>query len=362
MNEFFAVVMAGGRGERFWPASRGTRPKQLLKIFGTSTLLEAALARLRPLVSPERILVITNRNYVAPVRALFPELPSENVVGEPEGRDTAPCVALAAGIVGARAGRGAVMLVVPADPLIRDNEAFADDVRTGCRLAAERAGRMVTIGVEPEFPSTAYGYIECGAALDAGGRTFQVRRFREKPDAAAAAEFVASGGFLWNCGMFFWRVDTIMAELERHAPALARFAAAAERHWATPGWEDFLERNFPACPRISIDYAVLEHGSDIVGLRAGFDWDDVGNWTSLRGHFPADSNGNVLVGSGELLECGDCVVFNPQPGHTLCAIGVNDLVMVHTPDATLICPAERTGEIKNLLSRLAGDPERKKLI
>ncbi len=343
----FAVVMAGGKGERFWPLSREERPKQLLNLFGETSLIEQTVARLTPMLPPERILIVTNRQYTERIRALLPQLPPENVVGEPAARDTAPCVALAAGIVEAmNGGRDAVMLLLPADHCIENGTALRGDLRKAAALAGTRDA-VVTVGVKPDFPSPDYGYIECGEPI--GGETgFGVRRFREKPDPRTAEEFLRAGNFLWNSGMFAWRISTIAAEMRKNAPQLADLAGRVAAAWGKPGFDDLLRREYADAPKISVDYAVMEKARQILVIPASFDWDDVGNWSALRNHIDPDAAGNTVKGDAELLDCRNCIVCSAG-GRLIAGVGLEKLVVVDSGDVVFISPLTSVSKVKELL-------------
>lgn len=358
MQAEYCVIMAGGKGERFWPCSREETPKQLLNIFGDATLIEQTVLRLSPLIPFENILIVTNAKYADKMRMLLPQLPPDNIIGEPCGRDTAPCVALAAGVIKARAGtEDAVMLLLPSDHCIHDVADFQKDLKACCGLARESAS-LVTIGIQPTFPSSDYGYIECGDNI--GERTFRVRKFVEKPSVARAGEMLAAGNYKWNSGMFIWKVGTVLDIMRRHAPDLAELAVSLEKARVEGSFAETLAAEYAKCRKISIDYAVMEKAENILVLEASFDWDDIGNWTALSHHFRPDGSGNVAVGKFESLNSDGCIVFSNEPEHLLCAVDMKDAVIVHTPDATLFCPKASTPKIKDLLKKLAENPEMKK--
>jgi mannose-1-phosphate guanylyltransferase len=353
----YAVVMAGGKGERFWPMSRASRPKQLLSLLGGRTLLGETVVRLGGVIPAERILVVTRAADVPAIQELLPELPPGNIVGEPVGRDTAPCVALAAGLVAARAGDDqAVMVLLPADHVIHDADALCRSLADCATMAA--AGHLVTIGIPPTGPDTAYGYLHCGDPVPGVGQTrfFRSLGFREKPDADTAQALLATGAYRWNSGMFAWTVAAIHAEFARQAPSLAdavcEFRAAALA--GTLG--EVLATRYPELPKVSIDYAVMEHARDVVVAEAAFDWDDVGIWTALRNHFPADADGNVALGRHVGVDTQNCLVVG-RDDHLVATVGVQDLVVVHTPDATLVCDARSGQRLKALLAAIAARPE-----
>ena len=350
MSEIYCVIMAGGRGERFWPCSRENTPKQLQSLVGKEPLIEQTVLRLIPLTRFENILIITNRKYADPIRHLLPQLPPENIIGEPCGRDTAPCVALAAGIIRKKAGsEKAVMMLVPADHCIHDVAALQSDLRKCCETAAAQPV-LTTIGIPPTGPSQNYGYIECGRSL--GDNLFEVRRFVEKPSKEKAAQLLAEGNFKWNSGMFIWQVDTVLRLMRQFAPDLAELSDRICEVWNTADFGNTLNMLYDNCRKISIDYAIMEKAPNIVVREASFDWDDIGNWNSLRNHFPMDDMNNVAVGQFEMVNAHNCIAFSNEPDHLTCAIDTDDLVIVHTPDVTLVCNKDSTEKIKVLLNQL----------
>lgn len=362
MSQRFVVIMAGGKGERFWPQSRLTRPKQLLPIVGDKTMLTQTVERLPGLVPYENILVITNREQRAAVREVCPMLPAENIVAEPVGRDTAAAVGLAALLVGRR-DPGATLAMLPADHVIHDATGFCD-VLAAAFEAAEAAPRLVTLGIGPTEPATGYGYIQKGAVVaSARGRdVFGVKRFVEKPNLDTARGYLASGDYLWNAGMFVWSVAAIRAAISRFVPELASGLATIEAD-LTAGrlLDDTLAAHFPTLKKISVDYAVMEKADNVVTLAATFDWDDVGAWPAIVKHLPADAAGNVVRGAGLVQGgAGNLVVTNSE--HLVAVVGVEDLIVVHTPDATLVCPKSRAQEIKDVVKKLGDDARWKKLL
>lgn len=367
-----AVIMAGGSGERFWPLSRQSRPKQLLRLASREqTMLEESIGRIAPLIPPERIFVATSRGLQEPIRqacAGRPENPTalamENIIAEPSKRNTAGALAYAAAAVLARHGEENAarisMAVLTADHQIEGIEAFRATVEAALD-AAEREGALVTIGIPPTRPETGYGYIEISENERAEARTpnnsqspvYPVVRFREKPDLAAAREFIATGRFFWNSGMFFWRLDRFLEELAASAPAHAeatRAMAAAMR----AGDEAEVERVFNALTDISIDYALMEKAGKVMMARAGFGWDDVGAWDALDRAWPHDSAGNVASGDPVLIDTRDSIVYN-APGAAKMAvavIGVEGLVVVVSEDGVLVVPKDRAQDVKRAVTEL----------
>lgn len=350
-NPIYALILAGGSGERFWPLSRKTRPKQLLRLVSKKTLLEETVARLETLVPHDRILILTNIEQEAAVRKLLPGFPKENIVAEPAKRDTAAAVALGAGWVAAQ-DHAATMLVLPADHLIKDAAAFRKTLALAAETA-EETGELVTIGIKPTWPCPGYGYIEQGAAVHlknpaAKESIHRVVRFREKPNVDLAESFLRKGNFRWNAGMFVWSVPTVLSEFNRHAPDLADFISQLR----APGrFEKVLRERFGKLPRISFDYAIMEKADRVLVVEAGFDWDDIGSWTAVANYFKNDEHGNAANGVVTSVDSTNNIVFD-QEGTTIALLGVHNLIVVRTGDAILVCHRHQAEKIKNLIGRL----------
>ena len=359
-QEVFCVIMAGGRGERFWPYSRKDRPKQVLNLLGGASLLEQTILRLQGFVSERNIFVITNRDYAERIRALCSQLPPENVIGEPCVRDTAPCMALAAGIVKASARTAdPVMFLLPSDHFVTNRNAMIADFEVCCESALKHDA-LATIGIVPGFPSPDYGYIECGERLSEG--VSLVKRFREKPSAEAAAELLASGNFKWNSGMFVFPLKTIRKEMQKSAPDLLELSDRIAAAWGRAEFSSVLATEYAAVRKISIDYAIMEHAEKVIVKDATFDWDDIGNWTALRNHFPADENGNVLPSSAVLLDCRNCIVFSEDRSSVIAGVDLENMILIKTKDAVLVCPEKSTARIKALLAKFSGAPRLEKYL
>jgi mannose-1-phosphate guanylyltransferase len=347
---FHACIIAGGSGERFWPMSRASLPKHLLRLFSERTLLEETLRRLRGVVAPRNILILTNAAQVPRIRKELPGFPREQIIAEPEKRDTAPAAALATGFVRARRPDGVVALL-PADALIRNPGRFAAQLRHAFAWAsADGPGfGILTFAVPPTFPATGFGYLELGdelARADDGSRLLRVRRFVEKPDAATARGYLARGGYAWNAGMFVWSVGRFLAEAERAAPVLASFV----RDFPPGNPARFLARRFGSLAKISIDYALLEKATAVATVLADFDWDDAGTWESLPKHLPCDPAGNVT--RGPVVSVGSSGNICVSNGRLIALCGVKDLVVVETPDAVLVCRRESVQDLKGLMPKL----------
>ncbi len=348
----FAVIMAGGKGERFWPQSRQSRPKQLLKLIGDVTLIEQTVERLDDLIPKENIIIITNDQYVSTMRSLLEILPEENIIGEPVGRDTAPCVALAAAVVKAKAKNDdAVMFLLPADHVINDADSMLSVMRD-CTYVAEQ-GNVVTIGVPPTSPSTAYGYIQCGDEIESDSKTpfFKSLGFKEKPNDEVAKQFLEAGNFKWNSGMFCWSFKTINEAFENHCPELfgtiEKFKTAFENSELTA----VLAEEYPKLNKISVDYAIMEKIDKIVVAECSFDWDDIGSWTALRNQINPDDSNNVIRGTHVGIDSTNNIIVG-QPGHLITTIDVDDLIIVQTEDATLVCKADSAQRIKEAIQSI----------
>ncbi|HXP34819.1 MAG TPA: sugar phosphate nucleotidyltransferase [Chthoniobacterales bacterium] len=346
----YALILAGGSGERFWPLSRRNRPKQLLRLISERTLLEETIARLDGFVPSERILILTNVEQEKAVRDLLKSFPKQNIIAEPAKRDTAAAVALGAGWVAAR-DHGATMLVLPADHVIADRAAFQETMKTAA-AAAEETGALVTIGIKPTWACPGFGYIEQGEPVRLRGddkiAVHRVVRFREKPNTDLAESFLRKGNFRWNAGMFVWSVATILREFNRHAPELADFISQVR----TPkDLDKILQERFPKLPRISFDYAIMEKADRVLVVEASFDWDDVGSWQAAARYFKNDEHGNAANTALIALDSGDNVIFNDGET-TVALLGVHNLIVVRTADAILICHRHQAEKIKNLVGKL----------
>ncbi len=350
---FHACIIAGGSGERFWPMSRASSPKHLLRLFSERTLLEETIRRLRGVVAPKNILILTNAAQVPRIRKAIPGFPRDQIIAEPAKRDTGPAAALATGFVRARRPDGIVALL-PADALIRSPRRFAEQMRQAFAwAAAEGPGDpgfgILTFAVPPTFPATGFGYLELGDELARaadGSRLRRVRRFVEKPDEATARGYLASGRYAWNAGMFVWSVGRFLAETESAAPELAAFV----RDFPRGNPARYLSRRFGSLAKISIDYALLEKASAVATVLADFEWDDAGTWASLPKHLPCDPAGNVSRGA--VVSVGSTGTICVSNGRVIAVVGVKDLVVVETPDAVLVCHRESVQDLKRLMPML----------
>ena len=360
-DKLHVVIMAGGTGTRFWPFSRKKLPKQFLSLGGDESLLRQTVTRLGTLVPPERVWVITNAAYVERVREEVPDVPASQVIGEPIGRNTAPCIALAAHRIAALDPEAA-LLVCPADHKISPEARFGADVRRALDVlsayGSDRDPLSITFGIAPRYPATGFGYIERGEPLpletskESGG-VYQVARFREKPEPKQAQEFVESGNFYWNSGIFVWSARGISSLIQTHLPDLATGIEDLAAEAANAGWESALDVHFKQLPSVSIDYGVLEHALKVAVVEATFEWDDVGSWAALEKYAIEDGRGNGVLGKHVGVETRNCLVVGRE--RLIATIGVEDLVIVETADALLVCKRDQTEKVKELVERLGED-------
>jgi len=351
-TSLYVLILAGGSGERFWPLSRKSRPKQLLSLFSDRTLLDDTIARLDGLVKPEHILILTNKDQIAGVREIAKALPAENIVAEPAKRDTASAIALGAGLIALRDPE-ATMIVLPADHLIKDAEAFCETLRTAV-LAAQETGELVTIGIKPTWPCPSYGYIERGSRATISGLVCdqmpaEVKRFREKPSTDLAEQFLAQGGFCWNAGMFVWSIPNVIRELTTHQPELASFISELRR---SSNVAATVAAQFPKLTPISIDYGLMEKARRVLNIEATFDWDDVGSWISVASYLEKVGSDNRVNTPVSEIDSENNIVFNARKGSHVALLGVDDLIIVQTEDALLIANRHQADAIKKLSGKL----------
>jgi mannose-1-phosphate guanylyltransferase len=344
----YATIMAGGSGTRFWPASRRARPKQLLQLFGETSMLQASVGRLSGLVAPENISVLTNTMLVEATRQQLPALPASAIIGEPCKRDTAPCIALAAGLI-ARRDPEATILVTPADHVIQRVDLFHQAVRAGELLLNDDPSRIVTFGIQPTYPATVFGYIERGESI--GESAWRVARFREKPDEANARQFVESGKFFWNAGIFMWRCQTVLDALTQFEPQMMTLISQIVDSAGSDSFDRVFQDCFTAIKGKSIDYAVMEHYQNVCVIRAPFDWDDVGNWTAIPRLAGVDAQGNTSSGKTMLLDSNNCIVHSSSE-HLVVTLGVNDCIVVHAGDATLVADGTNESAVRRIVEEL----------
>jgi mannose-1-phosphate guanylyltransferase len=345
---YYGLILAGGRGTRFWPRSRRTRAKQVLRFLGDRSLIQQTVDRLSPVIPPDRLWVLTNEHLRAEIVQQLPELPKNQILAEPIQRNTAPAIGLAAHILQS-IDPNAVMGVFPSDHMISKPARYLRFVRAAFKAAAE--GKIVVLGIQPRWPETGYGYIEFPKGVDAGSlEPLPVRKFREKPDLLTAKRYVKNGNFYWNAGMFFWKTSVLLDALREFLPKtatlLASLPAFANRRFASQ-----LKQAFPHCENISIDFAVLEKARGVVGCATDdFGWNDVGSWNALYELLPRDGSANVI--RGEALAHSSSGNYIDAEGKLVALLGVKDLIIVDTPDALLIADRSRAQEVGDVVKQL----------
>lgn len=358
-----AVIMAGGSGTRFWPQSTKKHPKQFLTLFGDQTMLQTTVERIKSAVPAERVWVITNDRYVDLVEEQLPEVPQSNIIGEPVAKNTAPCVAAAATLI-AEQDDDATMAVLPADHLIADTDAFISVVKAGAKKA-QHSDTLVTIGIQPSRPETGYGYIEfekeSGETLD-GYDIKRVAQFREKPDIATARQFVFSGKFLWNSGMFIWKASTILDQFKQHLPDVANQVEQLKPAVATNNQNAAINSFYEHCPSVSIDYGIMEKAQNVFVIPGDFGWSDVGSWKALYELEDKDENGNVIKAKQFVAEQATDNLVHSQNGKIIALAGVENLAVIETDDAILVCNLDNAQSVKQVVNQLKENEETEKFL
>jgi len=344
----YGLILAGGRGTRFWPRSRKRSAKQVLNVVGDRSLIQATVDRLSPLIPPERLWVLTNEHLRDTILEQLPGIPKEQVLAEPAQRNTAPAIGLAAHILHS-VDRDAVMGVFPADHVVGKPSAYRGVLKAA--LKGGDRGNLMVVGIQPRWPETGYGYIEFPKGTTAGGREpVTVRRFHEKPELPKARRYVASGNYYWNSGMFFWRAEVLLDGLRRHLPKTATILASLPPFGARK-FASEMKRCFPLCENISIDYAVLEKAKQVAGIPAAeFGWNDVGSWNAVYELLPRDAHGNVIVHDSVIVDSRNN--FVDARGKIVALLGVEDLIVVDTPDALLVASRDRAQSVGEILKDL----------
>ena len=368
-SDRFVIIMAGGRGERFWPVSREKTPKQLIRLLGKESFLQQAVNRVLPVVPAKNVFVITNEVQAPEVRKQLPKIPKDNIVAEPVGRDTCAAVALGAALVGARSTTG-VMAVLPADHVIPDEKKFQQTL-SDCFDLASRGQVIVTIGIKPTEPATGYGYIHYGAPLPApsGAKKYKtvfhkVERFVEKPNYDKAVEYLQSGEYRWNAGMFIWSFVTVTEGLQKHQPEMAEACQRWFKAAGTPKLKRVLAREYPEIKKISIDFALLEHAQNVVMAEGNFEWDDLGSWTALARHLKADSEGNCAVGDFIHVDAARNIIFDARTKNRtpIAVVGLRDSILVQTDDVTMLAHKSQAQKIKEMVKKLGEQKQFRKLV
>jgi mannose-1-phosphate guanylyltransferase len=349
MSEHFAVVMAGGSGTRFWPMSRANVPKQLLPLLSSRSMIRETVERLFPLFDADRVFVVCGRAQKEAIERELEILEPEHVIDEPVARDTAGAVGLAAVFLEWRSP-GSSFAALPADAFVGNIPKFQEALQTAFAAASE--GAYVTFGVKPTRPATSYGYLHRGEKF---GPAYRVRKFLEKPDAARAKELAASGEHFWNSGIFVWRADAVLEGFRKHLPEHHARLMAIREALGTSRLPEVLRLEFEAMPRISIDHGLMEKAEDVLMIEAPFAWDDVGSWSAVADRRPRDSDGNAVEALSARVDTKNSIIVSSDDRHLIATLGVEGLVVVHTKDATLICPRDRADDLKKLVDKIKAD-------
>jgi mannose-1-phosphate guanylyltransferase len=344
--------MAGGTGKRLWPLSRRKRPKQVLKLLDGQTLLRRCFERLKPIFDIRNIIVLTNAGYADMVREDLSELPFNNVIAEPAVRDTAGAIGLVSTIL-SKYDSEATIAVLTTDQIIKPPEVLQEAIKDALTFINNNPDHMITFGIQPTFASTSLGYIKCGNGReypDCKNKVYAVDAFREKPDEKTAKQYLDSGQYFWNSGMFVWKAGTILANLAKFLPEATGPLAEIQAGWDSPNQQQILQECFIKLPKISIDYAVMEKAEKVNAIKLDCQWLDMGSFAALADVINSDKDNNIVVaGQSELLDCKKSVIITEDKGHLIAAIGLENMVVAHTPDATLICHIDETQRLKELL-------------
>lgn len=343
----YAVIMAGGVGSRFWPRSKKKTPKQLLNIFGTNTMIQETVKRLKGIVPEKNIFVITNKVQRDEIVRQLPEVPEENVIEEPFGRNTAACIGLASVIVKSKCA-DAVTLILPADHIIRDTEDYHRTLKEAAEFA-DRSKGLVTIGIRPSRPETGYGYIQM-EENEAADHIHKVYTFAEKPNYATAVRFLESGDFYWNSGMFIWHVDAILSEIEKYMPDLHEGLDELKPSLNSPHFNETLADVYGKLRNISIDYGIMEKSQNVYLIKGEFSWSDVGSWEEVYQLTDKDENGNAVVGNIFTEMTVDSYIYSPDKFTSV--IGVDNLIIINTDDALLVCRRDKSQDVKKIVDHL----------
>lgn len=358
-----AVIMAGGSGTRFWPQSTEAHPKQFLNIFGDRTMLQTTVDRIEPLIPAERVWVITNDEYVDLVQQQLPDVPVDNIVGEPVAKNTAPCIAAAATLIQNKDPEG-TMVVLPADHQISQNEEFLSILKTAEAKAGD-GQTLVTIGIKPDRPETGYGYIEFDedtSEIHEGRKVNKVSQFREKPDRETAQAFIDSGNFLWNSGMFIWQASTILKEFKQYLPSVYSEIEKLTPAVGTKDEKDAIDNFYHGCPSISVDYGIMEQAETVFVVPGSFGWNDVGSWKAVYDLRDKDENGNVIQTDTAATADAENNLIQSDSDKMIALVGVENLAVVETDNAILVCKLDQAQGVKKIVNQLRENDELKKYL
>jgi len=348
----YAVIMAGGTGKRLWPLSRQKRPKQVLKLLDGQTLLRRCFERLAPIFDTRNIIVLTNAGYADVVRENLSELPFNNIIAEPAVRDTAGAIGLVSAVL-TKCDTDATIAVVTADQIIKPPEVLQQALKDALVFVNNNPDNMITFGIKPTFASTLLGYIKCTSPSehpDCKNKIYSVEAFKEKPDEKTAKEYLNTGQYFWNSGMFVWKAKTILANLKQFLPEAAEPLSRIQAGWDSPAQQKTLSDWFVKLPKISIDYAVMEKAERVHAIKLDCNWLDMGSFEALADIIKSDKDNNIVVAQkSELLDCRNSIIVTEEKGHLIAAIGLENMVVAHSPDATLVCRIDQTHRLKELL-------------
>ncbi len=348
-SSIFALVLAGGTGTRLWPRSRREHPKQLLSLFSDRTMLQETVERVCPIIPADHVFVITNQGYVDAVREQLPQIPPQNILGEPVGHGTAPAIGLAS-LAMARIDPEGIMVSLHADHYIERADAFRDALLHAVEVA--KGGRLATLGIQPSRPETGYGYVQRGELIEnlVGQPVYGVARFVEKPDAATAARFLASGEYYWNSGIFTWQLKTLWEEFSQHQPVLCKQLMEIGSAFGTTREQETLQRVWSGITDETIDVGIMEKSKRVAVLPIDVGWSDVGNWATLFDLLPCNPGSNVVVGDHVGVDTRSSLLYSPK--RLIATVGLSDMIVIDTEDAILVCPKERAQEVKHLVDAL----------
>lgn len=356
-----AVIMAGGKGERFWPRSRGIHPKQLLPITGRRTMIQETAKRISPLISSDDIFVVAGRELAGGIKKQLPELRRGNLILEPFGRNTAAAIGLAA-IAIKKINKKAIMVVLAADHLIGEKRKFLRTIGVAAKVAKE--GKLVIIGIRPTRPETGYGYIESGEKLQIPGvrkdaEIYTVKKFKEKPDEVKAKKYLQSGKYFWNSGMFIWKVESILGAIEEHMPKLYEGLKKISAARGVSHKKKIIKEVYKELEDISVDYGIMEKSKNIAVVKADFHWDDVGSWLSMERIHKKNKDGNIIQGKFVGIDTSQCILIGKE--QLIATVGVSGLIVVTTPQAVIICSRDRAQDVKKIVGKIADDGLKKYL-
>ncbi len=353
MQNIYTLIMAGGSGTRFWPRSKTQKPKQYLNIFGESSLLQDTIKRFATFTEKENIYIVSSATQAKVLEEQTPMLPKQNLIYEPVGRNTLPCIGLAA-MYAERENPDGIMVVSPSDHLITNNQLFEDTVLTAVKIADERDG-IVTIGITPSYPATGYGYVKTKEDITGNEKIaqFKVERFVEKPDEKTASEYLKQGGFYWNSGLFVFKVSVFLEAVEKFAPELYADLRKIQTDFGNPTYEETLDTIYRAVKGISVDYGIMEHADNIFLVEGNFDWNDLGSWESVYLTDKKDENGNAGSGETLLVDTKNSYVYSDK--NLVAVVGLEDVIVVQDGNTTLVCKRDKAEDVKKIVEKLKSD-------